>query len=121
MRPIDFARLLRKNQTIAEEYCWNKVRNRNFYNLKFSRQYVIEHSNILNKKLFYIADFYCHANKLIVEIDGSIHKFQKEYDQLRESHLVEMGYTVLRFSNEQVINQWNEVEITILKTINKNA
>ncbi len=55
----EFARTLRKNQTVAESIIWEEVRNRNFLGLKFTRQHVIQHSNIMGKKSFFIADFYC--------------------------------------------------------------
>ena len=104
------ARKLRKSQTIAESVFWNHVRNRSFMNLKFTRQFVIEQSNIMGRKEFYIADFHCHALKMIVEIDGPIHLLQKDYDELRQQHLVEMGFIVIRFKNEEIIENWVDVE-----------
>ena len=104
------ARKLRKNQTLAESVFWNHVRNRRFMDLKFTRQFVIEKSNIMGRKGFYIADFHCHALKIIVEIDGPIHLLQKDYDELRQQHLVEMGFHVIRFKNEEIIKNWIEVE-----------
>jgi very-short-patch-repair endonuclease len=115
------ARKLRKNQTIAESVFWNHVRNRRFLDLKFTRQFVIEHSNIMGSKEFYIADFHCHALKMIVEIDGPIHLLQKDYDELRQQHLVEMGFHVIRFKNEEIIENWDAAEeqlrIVVLKRL----
>ena len=70
---LAFARLLRKNQTPAEVFFWNKVRNRGLFGKKFKRQFIIQHAEILGEKKFYIADFYCYEKSLVVEIDGKIH------------------------------------------------
>ena len=107
---LSFARELRKNQTPAEKVFWEKVRGRRFMGKKFSRQYVIEHADILGKKFYYIADFYCDEKRLIVEIDGGIHATQVEYDQIREAVLIEMNYQIMRFKNEEVLNEWGLVE-----------
>lgn len=110
---LQYARHLRKNQTPAEAFFWEKVRNRRLFGKKFRRQYVIKHENILGKEKFFIADFYCHAQLLIVEIDGKIHDFQKEYDRVREETLIEMGYTLTRFKNEEVLDEWKKVEVAL--------
>ncbi len=99
------SRELRKNQTAAEEVIWEIVRNRGFSNLKFSRQFPIEYST----GSFFIVDFYCHQLKLILEIDGEIHKFQKAYDTGRDNILKEMGFKILRFDNLKVLNKRQEV------------
>ena len=57
----------------------------------------------------FILDFYCPAYKLAIEVDGKIHENQIEYDRSRTNKLAEHGYTVLRFSNEQVMNHLPEV------------
>ncbi len=67
--------------------------------LKFRRQYPI-HFMHNNRRRFFIADFYCHELRLIVEIDGGIHKFQRNYDSLRTHILEELKYSVVRFSNK---------------------
>jgi very-short-patch-repair endonuclease len=69
-----FARNLRKEATSEEKKVWNALRNRKVLNLKFRRQHVIEG---------FVVDFYCHELRLAIEIDGKIHKRQKEYDELR--------------------------------------
>jgi len=92
---IELARNLRQNQTNAETLIWQLVRNRQVANAKFRRQQPIEG---------YIADFYCHEHKLIIELDGSQH-FTEEgmrKDALRTQRLNELGITVLRFDNRQV-------------------
>jgi len=75
-------RELRKNETQAEHIFWNFVKNRKIKNRKFTRQFAIIFEFEENKR-FFITDFYCHELKLIIEIDGKIHDFQKEYDSLR--------------------------------------
>lgn len=107
-----FARELRKNQTPAESLFWEKVRNRRFLGKKINRQFTIQHENIMGKKRFFIADFYCHEKKLIIEIDGGIHTLpeQMEYDLIREDILREMGFVVIRFTNEMVLERWGYVE-----------
>ena len=89
------AKLLRKETTVAEKILWNKLRNRQLEGLKFRRQHPID---------IFIADFYCHENKLVVEVDGKIHDYQKEYDEGRTAELERLGITVIRFSNEEVKN-----------------
>lgn len=69
-------RELRKNQTSSEEILWKVIRNRSFLRKKFYRQYPL-FFDYLGKETFYIADFYCHEEKLVIEIDGKIHEKQK--------------------------------------------
>ena len=104
------AREMRKNSTEAEKYFWSKVRNRKLLGLKWNRQYVIECRRGLIGKKYYIADLHCHSLKLVVEIDGQIHETQETEDLMRTDELNTFGFQVLRFSNNQVINNWNDVE-----------
>lgn len=60
--------------------------------------------------MFFIGDFYCHTGKTIIELDRKIHLQQLEYDKLREADLIEMGYKILRFKNEEVLYHWTKVE-----------
>ena len=92
---IELARNLRQNQTNAETLIWQLVRNRQIANAKFRRQQPIEG---------YIADFYCHEHKLIIELDGSQHFTEDgiKQDALRTQRLNQLGITVLRFDNRQV-------------------
>jgi very-short-patch-repair endonuclease len=94
--PHDFvprARELRRDDTRAEKIAWTLLKDRRLEGYKFRRQVPIEG---------FIVDFYCHARKLIVELDGEIHAEQEqlERDRKRDARLHELGYTVLRFSNE---------------------
>ncbi|RYE40626.1 MAG: DUF559 domain-containing protein [Sphingobacteriales bacterium] len=91
-----FARMLRRNSTDFEHIMWQVLRNRKINGFKFRRQHPL---------LIYIADFYCHEAKLIIEIDGDIHdtKENKVYDRHREKELNKHGLTVLRFQNDDVL------------------
>ncbi len=89
------AKLLRKDITLPEKLLWNKLRDRQLAGLKFRRQHPID---------LFIADFYCHEKRLVVEVDGEIHEYQKEYDEGRTAELERLGITVIRFSNEEVKN-----------------
>ena len=95
------ARTLRKNQTSVEKELWGYLRNKNFFDSKFYRQYII-HFSYENLNRFFIADFYCHRNKLIIELDGKIHDFQEDYDKLREYILNKLDYKIIRFNNKDI-------------------
>ena len=114
----ELARKLRKNQTEAESFFWEKVRNRRFYNLKFTRQFIVEYELIPRHKKYFIADFYCHEKGLIVEIDGLIHLNQKVYDQDREEILSGKKFKVIRFTNYQVLKQWSWVNKELQEMLN---
>jgi very-short-patch-repair endonuclease len=104
------ARGHRKNPTEAESYFWEKVRGRRLFGLKINRQFLIQHSEIMGNKLYYISDFHNCEHKLIIEIDGGIHLIQQEYDILRENNIKALGYRILRFTNDEVLYKWEEVE-----------
>ncbi len=94
---INEARELRKNQTKAEEIFWGLVRDRKFLNLKFRRQHQVGS---------YIVDFYCDEHKLIIEFDGEVHdtKEQQKHDSTRDKYLTSVGNTVIRFKNNEILN-----------------
>ena len=94
------ARALRKAMTKEEAHLWYQFLCR--YPVRFRRQYVIGS---------YIADFYCHRARLVVELDGSQHCSPEtmEYDQKRTQYLVSQGLEVLRFSNLDVMRQFRNV------------
>lgn len=71
-------------------------------------------------KKFYIADFHCYVLKLIVELDGQIHLRQQEEDMIRTEHIEAYGYTVIRFTNEQILQRWDEVEEMLKKYLVEN-
>lgn len=85
---------LRGKQTFGEETLWNFLRTKPF-GIKFRRQHVYS---------VYILDFYCHSLKLVIEVDGSIHKVNEvqENDQVRQQQLESNGLTVLRFCNKEL-------------------
>jgi len=91
------ARSLRKNQTNAEEVFWQLVRSKKFNDLKFRRQHQIGS---------YIVDFYCHSEKLVIELDGGVHSKleQKAKDTKRDKYLTSLGNKVIRFENNNLLN-----------------
>ncbi len=88
---------LRAFMTVYEKILWEELK-KNQMGLKFRRQHPID---------FYIADFYCHQIKLVIEIDGKIHENQVVYDKRRELHFEGFGIKTIRFTNEQVVNEMN--------------
>ena len=95
---------LRKNQTPSEQRLWHYLRRRQLEDRKFLRQHPVIYQNIDNQLDFYIPDFYCAEEKLVVELDGKIHLQTKERDAFRDSILSELGITVLRIKNEDLEN-----------------
>ena len=91
------AQELRKNITPQEKKLWNIIRNRQFFGYYFRRQFVIAP---------YIVDFICREQKIIIEIDGSQHlqPHEAEYDKKRTEYLISLGYTVVRFFNNEIDN-----------------
>ena len=89
-------RELRRNQTETEKIFWAHLRNKQFYGLKFFRQYSIGP---------YILDFYCPNMKLAVELDGGQHNQSesKEYEAVRTKYLKAQGIEVMRFWNHEVL------------------
>ena len=98
-------RALRKNMTDVEQQLWYKIRSRQLQNFRFRRQHPIGQ---------YIVDFICLEKKLIIELDGSQHaEDQKKYDSIRDLWLTQQGFKVLRFWNNDVLNNMDGVLITI--------
>ncbi|MEI6455049.1 MAG: endonuclease domain-containing protein [bacterium] len=93
---------LRHPMTKAEKLLWDKIRNRKLRGLKFRRQHAIH---------YYIADFYCHEKRLIIEVDGGIHLDAevREHDENRTAELDRLGIAVIRFTNEQILEHLEEV------------
>lgn len=110
------ARKLRKNSTNAEKIFWEAVRDRRFCGKKFYRQKVI-FFNHYGTQRFFIADFYCHELKVVIELDGGVHKQQKEYDEIRSEIINSKGIKVIRFNNEEIEENINLVLINLKKTI----
>ena len=101
------AKQLRRRMTDAENVLWLHLKNK-IGNCKFRRQHPIGN---------YVADFYCHKAKLIIEVDGSVHNDRevKEQDEIRENDLMNMDYQIVRFTNEEVMKQCE----TVLKKISE--
>lgn len=95
------ARALRRRQTSAEEKLWSVLRNRQFLGKKFLRQHPIVF-DYRSQKSFFIADFYCHEVKLVIEVDGKSHEYKKDYDELRTHLMRVLGIRVVRFKNEEI-------------------
>ena len=88
------AKELRGRETEAEKLLWGYLKG-NKQGYRFRRQHPI---------LNYIADFYCHQHKLIIELDGNIHNIPEIYknDKIRQTELENLGIRVIRFSNNEV-------------------
>jgi very-short-patch-repair endonuclease len=99
---------LRKNSTNEEKLIWQAVRNKKFEGRKFLRQHPFFH-DITGKETFFVADFYCHEEKLIIELDGKYHKYRLKKDDRRTEILNYLGVKVIRFSNEDVIKDLKSV------------
>lgn len=97
----ELARELRKRSTRIEQILWAEVRNRKLSGKKFLRQHPLFFKYI-DKDAFFIADFYCHQNRLVIEIDGKGHDYQKDYDEMRTHIINALGIKVLRFKNEEI-------------------
>ena len=89
-----FKKSLRLSQTNAENILWYYLKNRNMKGLKFRRQHVLQG---------YIVDFVCLEKKLIIELDGSQHAEQETYDAIRTKALRNDGFKVIRFWNNEVL------------------
>jgi very-short-patch-repair endonuclease len=81
-----------ENPTQAEKILWECLRS-------CKTGYKIRRQHVIGK---YIVDFVCLSHKLVIEVDGEIHLHQQEQDKLRTYDLNDMGYTVIRFTNEEV-------------------
>ncbi len=101
-------RNLRRNQTLAEKEFWEIVRQKRFLGKRFQRQFPIKYI-FRNKSSFFVADFYCHEYKLIIEIDGSIHHEIKERDVIRDYIVHQYGYKIIRFKNEEILGDKENV------------
>ena len=106
------ARNLRKNMTPPEIELWEYIRKWKILNKQFQKQkpiFVYEESSWLPR--YIIADFYCPENKLIIELDWSIHEVEEVLilDKYKEELLREAWYCVVRFGNEEVFGNIEKV------------
>ena len=97
-----FAQAERKKPTDAESLLWQLLRRRQLCGFKFRRQHQFGD---------YLADFFCNEAKLVVECDGPIHEANERWhhDQMRDAYMASQGLHVLRFTNEQVLNETERV------------
>jgi very-short-patch-repair endonuclease len=96
----NLARKLRKKSTKAEQAAWKILRNRQIDGLKFYRQYPVGS---------YIVDFCCRTLDLVIEVDGDIHAGKETEDKKREEYLEKEGYRIIRFTNDQILYDGNQV------------
>src|SRR5918996_1419362 len=94
---------LRKESTLAERKLWSRIRNDQL-GVTFRRQHAVGN---------YIPDFCSPKAKLIIELDGSQHLEQEEYDQARTKYFESLGYKVIRFWNNDVMNKSEEIILAI--------
>ena len=113
---IETARVLRRKNTRYESILWQKLRNKKLNGAKFHRQHAIKFI-IDSQKRFFVADFYCSEHKLVIEIGGKIHERQKDYDELRTYIMNTIGLKVIRFKNEEVENNLEDVLSKITKEL----
>ncbi len=104
------AKELRRNMTIPERMLWNVLRARSIHNLKFRRQAAID---------CFIADFYCPAMGLVIELDGMTHLDRAKRDHKRTQHLQNLGLCVVRYTNDQVIHELDAVYLDLMRVIEK--
>ncbi|MBO9383192.1 MAG: DUF559 domain-containing protein, partial [Roseiflexus sp.] len=97
LKPL--AREMRKEPTPAEDVLWQHLRGKHL-GARFRRQHAIDR---------FIVDFYAHEPRLIIEVDGPVHETQKAYDAARQAFLESLGYRVVRFTNEQVLQDVHAV------------
>ncbi len=102
------ARQLRRNQTSPEKLLWQLLRNRQLFGFKFRRQHQFGN---------YVTDFYCREAQLVIECDGAVHDLNERWhhDQNRDAYMIPVGLRVLRFSNDQVLNDTEGVLEEIAK------
>jgi len=97
---LQAAKQLRDNMTFHEKLLWEKLCRKQINGVRFRRQHPID---------FFIADFYCHEARLVIEIDGESHISQKDYDDGRSGEMEKYYIKVLRFKNEDVEKRIDDV------------
>jgi very-short-patch-repair endonuclease len=104
------ARRLSENMTNSEKLLWEKLKGKQICGLRFRRQHPID---------FFIADFYSHEVRLVVEIDGGIHNQQEEYDDGRSAEMEKYDIKTIRFSNYEVENNIDKIVLEIKAIVNE--
>lgn len=102
----------RRNNTPAEAVLWEAIRLKKLDRFRFRNQHAIG---------AYVVDFYCHESKLAVEVDGQYHTdpSQMAYDEERTKVIVSSGVSIIRFTNQEVLNNLEEVLTKIKAALKK--
>ncbi len=109
LKPL--ARQLRKEGTKGEAILWKyALRTRKMKGYQFNRQFTVGD---------YIIDFICRKLQLVIEIDGSTHNYRGADDYKKQKFLEELGFTIMRFSEGQVIYRIDDVVGEIYKSVEK--
>jgi len=95
---------LRRHQTPSEQLLWSYLRNRQLQGRKFNRQHPVIYESNKKEHFFFIPDFYCNKEKLIIEVDGGIHLSQTVKDKRRDQILQDNGFKVLRINNNELLD-----------------
>ncbi len=111
-RILHLAGELRKETTPAEKKLWAHLRLMHADGIRFRRQYAIGP---------FITDFCAPRRKIIIEVDGSQHLEQEEYDQERTSYLEAQGYKVIRFWNNDVMNNIESIIFAIRHVLEQRS
>ena len=111
-RNFEYAKQNRVNSTPAESALWEELRNKKLKGYKFRRQHPVG---------IFILDFYCHAAKLAIEIDGEYHLEQEQqlYDRARTELLNQAGIKELRFTNQDILTNLPSVLDAIIQILEK--
>ncbi len=107
-KSLEFAKQLRSSLTPAEARLWYNLRAKRLAGIKFRRQTVIGP---------YVADFTCRTAMLVIEIDGDTHGSTAQYDAQRTAYLERHGWSVLRFTNADVLHNLEAVLSTVAQRI----
>ena len=108
---VSRAKELRKETTEAEKIFWEKIlQNEKLKKFKFTRQKPLDH---------FIVDFYCAKLRLIIEVDGEIHDFQKSRDKERDDTLKQkFGLEIIRYTNEEILKNAEQIIEDLSRRIN---
>ncbi len=106
LKPL--ARQMRQEPTAAESTLWQRIRKEQIRGVKFRRQFAIER---------FITDFCSPQLHLIIEVDGPIHQYTQPEDAIRQGFLEDAGFTVLRFSNLDVLSNIDGVLAVIEREV----
>jgi very-short-patch-repair endonuclease len=105
---IKLAQEMRKNLTPCEEILWDKLKEKKLNGCKFRRQHPFNR---------YILDFYCHENKLAIEVDGDVHRDKCDQDEFRDKYLGSVGIKTIRIKNDEILHSIDEVLTKIMTSL----